>query len=302
MYEVTMDAVIPHYGELTQLLNILDCFQLADKPIGFGKIIVVENGQEANASNVTNLYPSLNIVYIYTETAGLTNARNMGVKSSEAKFILLLDNDLSFSKSFLSHYYDAFSQRGQMYFYGGQIEPVFESNPHEWLLDYCPTSVKGLFFDEDSETSKAEFLGGNHAISRKAIELLTKENGQVYDGESATAESGGIGEETRLQNYLLAKGFKGWKVSGATVLHPVPTKSLTYEWVCNRRYRAGVTTGCTELLTHKSVPVWLSKIFYSNYIKEQFFLLFSQRLALQYGVSRAWAKGAIDAIKNRTPS
>ncbi|NDW14291.1 glycosyltransferase [Alteromonas genovensis] len=300
MLDVTVDAVIPHYGELTQLLNILDCFQIADKPIGFGKIIIVENGQEANASNVGNLYPSLNIVYIHTETAGLTNARNIGVHSSEAKFILLLDNDLSFNKSFLSQYYEAFSKRGQMYFYGGQIEPVFESSPQEWLLDYCPTSVKGLFFDEDSETNKPEFLGGNHAISRKAIEFLIKENGQVYDGESATADSGGIGEETRLQSYLLAKGFKGWKVSEATVLHPVPTESLTYEWVCNRRYRAGVTAGSTELATHKSVPVWLSKIFYLSSIKEQAFLLFSKRLALKYGVSRAWAKGAIDAIKNRT--
>ncbi|MBT3136278.1 glycosyltransferase family 2 protein [Alteromonas sp. ALT199] len=302
MHVVTMDAVIPHYGELAQLLNILDCFQLADKPVGFEKIIVVENGQEANASNVGSLYPNLNIVYTYTETAGLTNARNIGVRSSQADFIVLLDNDLSFGEFFLRQYYEAFCKRGQMYFFGGQIEPVFESNPHEWLLDYCPTSVKGLFFDEDSETSKAEFLGGNHAISRKAIELLTNKNGQVYDGESATADSGGIGEETRLQNYLLANGFKGWKVSEATVLHPVPKESLTYAWVCNRRYRAGVTAGSTELLTHKSIPVWLFKIFYSNYIKEQVFLSFSQRLALKYGVSRAWAKGAIDAIKNRTPS
>ncbi|WP_218310136.1 glycosyltransferase family 2 protein [Alteromonas antoniana] len=295
---IKIDIIIPHFGDVLPLKNAINALTQLPSISFINKIIVVENGPLSGAKEVCEHNDKATIEHIYTPVPGLSNARNLGIKHSDADYLIFFDNDLGFADSTLEGYFNAFSDCGQEYFYGGPVEPVYETDPPEWKLKFVPPSVKGFSQgDTNFISDSAEFLGGNHALSRKSICELQEHFGSVYEGESATGkDGGGVGEEHRLQRKLLTLGFKSCYVADAKVYHPVPQSCLTHEWICNRRFRRGITDASNQKMFEsrfkiKGIPFWVWRKFIVSRLIEKVLIKVNPHIALKWGVQRAWSAG-----------
>lgn len=299
---VKIDIVVPHYGDINALADSFETLISSVSIHLINRIILVENGPKSGAKELCDDIVDVDVKYIYSETPGLSNARNLGIEQSDADFLIFFDNDLKYIENTLYAYATAFDKYGQKFFYGGPVEPIYEEAPQPWLLSYVPPSVKGFSLgDVDFTSDAAVFLGGNHALSREAISACIEDYQTVYEGESATGTSGGgVGEEHRLQNRLVQLGYKSCYVANAKVYHPVPRECLTHEWICNRRFRRGVTDAGKHKMFEakivlKNTPAWVYTKFVKNALLEKLFIAAYPRIALKYGVIRAWCQGVISA-------
>ncbi|HEY0663164.1 MAG TPA: hypothetical protein VGD18_01000, partial [Thiobacillaceae bacterium] len=82
---------------------------------------------------------------------------------------------------------------------------------------------------------------GNHALRRDVLLEMG-----FFDAIGATGTRGGVGEETRLQERILAGGRQLVYVAGAAVWHYVPASHCSPQWVLGRVFRHGLTRGLFE--------------------------------------------------------
>jgi glycosyltransferase involved in cell wall biosynthesis len=240
----TFDVVIPTYCRPELLLGLLRSIDDGIVPSSLGRVIVVENGHQSGAQDICALrFNNIQPIYVFVEQAGLSGARNCGARLSTEDVILFLDDDLKLSSDTLNAYSVAFARDGSRAFYGGPLTPDYESAPKECVLSLLPHSVTGFSLgDHDLRVDEPILLGGNFAIGRS---LLAEHGG--FDGVSAEGRnSGGVGEETRLQERMLERGVTGIYVAGANVKHHVPASSVSFRFALRRRWRTGFGEGQLE--------------------------------------------------------
>lgn len=269
--DFTVDVVIPTCGRPEILERTLRSMVEAEWPACMGTVFVVENAREAGAKQVCKVYvDKIPIHYIFEPKVGSSFARNAGVDASRADIIIFLDDDVKVAEQIFVAYTRAFSSNGLDFFYGGPVAPDYEQAPPAWLEAHLPPSAKG--FDLGvlvQEVQQGRFLGGNHAVPRK---LLAE--AELFDEVCAVGLGGALGEETRLQQRLLKKGYNGLYVPQALVWHYVPADRCTPEWALERSYRTGLTEGIVSVRERQpgrgvgGVPVWVWRLYFASRLHE----------------------------------
>jgi glycosyltransferase involved in cell wall biosynthesis len=93
--QYTIDVVIPAYNAGAFITQTLQSLLLQDMPIN--SVIVVNDGSiddtQAKVYAFQEQNPQLKIVLIHQDNAGLSTARNAGIRQSKADYIALLDAD-----------------------------------------------------------------------------------------------------------------------------------------------------------------------------------------------------------------
>lgn len=297
-----LDIVIPTYGDGTRLENTLLGLSRAKEIKNIGLVLVVENGKKFNAESVCKKFEELfSIKYIYTSKQGLVSARNVGVCNSISDYILFIDDDIEIHGNMLESYHQAINEHGDAYFYGGALYPDYEKTPPQWIVKYLPWSAKEYFIaSEKCIFAKPVFLGGNICVPKLALI-----NAGSFEGPCASGyNQGGVGEEMRLQEKLLAGGLKACWIPEASGKHWIPENKCNKEFVIQRYYRYGLTEAQNDKESYSmifNVPRWLyKKIFIENclFIYEK--MKFSKEIKLfelQISISRL--KGLIHGFKSR---
>lgn len=236
---ISVDVIIPQYKNVILLERTLCSLYEAILPEELETIWVVENGGKFGAEQCIAKFDSnISLKYIYLEEGNLSAARNAAVKASNADFLIFFDNDMRFPADVLQSYVNAFKRSGLSFFYGGPLEPDYEKQPEDWLYTFLPASARGFSLGEsDMIIDTPRFLGGNHALPRSLWELA----GGYDSGSVGGHNSGPVGEETRLMEYLLSKGKKGHYVSRAMVKHFVPESNCDEKWILKRAFRHGIS-------------------------------------------------------------
>lgn len=249
----TIAIVIPSYKRPALLNRLLESISKAIFPKSIQSIWIVENGEKSGAEDITSKWvEELPVQYVYDSVANVSNARNVGAKKAEADFVLFFDDDLRCDSNTLIAYDLAVQKYGLKYFFGGPLDIDYEEQPADWLMKYLPWSVQGMSRgDKECKVDEPIFLGGNHLVPRNALLSLGG-----YDEYCATEDGGAGGEETRLQNQLLASGFNGMYLPGAKVWHYVPKDRCSIEWALYRHYRNGLTDGIFAKEVKKNTDVF----------------------------------------------
>lgn len=93
--QYTIDVVIPAYNAGAYIMQTLQSVLLQDMPIQ--SVILVNDGSMDDTQSKVLAFqeqnPQLKIVLIHQDNAGLSSARNTGIKNSQADYIALLDAD-----------------------------------------------------------------------------------------------------------------------------------------------------------------------------------------------------------------
>ncbi|MCI0358775.1 MAG: glycosyltransferase family 2 protein [Planctomycetaceae bacterium] len=215
-------------------------------PVGTSwEIVVVNNRCTDNTDEIIAAHArSLPVRRVFEEKQGQSHARNAAAMAARGELIIWTDDDVLVDSKWLVEMLAAARARPEFSFFGGPIEPWFEHDPPQWLLDNWP-AINGAFAFRDLGNDEFEFdlkrlpYGANYAM-RTSVQRAFPYNPKL--GRVATGEI--RGEETDVLHKLLAAGHRGWWVPASKVKHFIPAERLTLDYI--RRFFHGI--GQTEFI------------------------------------------------------
>ncbi len=266
-----MDIAIPQYKSIEMLKRCLSSLANINIPNNVDTIWIVENGGVFGAHSIVESFkPLIPVKYLNLDEGNLSKARNLALATSTSDIIFFFDNDITFDENSLVSYFNSLElYKGQQIgFFGGPLTPLYERPPANYLKPYLPKSVVGYHpFNYDKVVDSPDFLGGNHGI----LVSLAKSIGGYDVGSASGNNSGLVGEETRLMEKIISKGYTGLFCFGANVHHYIPKDNCTTTWTLKRTYRHGLTDSILEGPTKGrslfNIPLYLYKMFVVNTLK-----------------------------------
>jgi glycosyltransferase involved in cell wall biosynthesis len=232
------------------LAKTLDQMQQLQVPAGLQwEIVVVNNRCTDNTDEILDGYTErLPVRRVFEEKQGQSHARNAAAIAARGELILWTDDDVLVDPHWLAELVAAARSQPALSFFGGPIEPWFEIDPPQWLLDNWQ-ALNGAYAFRDLGDQPFEFdlqrlpYGANYAV-RTSVQREFPYNPRL--GRVATGEI--RGEETDVLHKLLAAGHRGAWVPTAKVEHFIPRERLTLDYI--RRFFHGI--GQTEFIRNRS--------------------------------------------------
>ncbi len=223
------------------LARVLDSLTALRVPPGLTfEVLVVDNGsRDGTGECVAGFAGRLPIRCVREEVAGLSQARNRGVREARGDLILWTDDDVLVDPGWLSAYWQAAAAQPEAAFFGGRVTPVLEGPSPAWVTQNRDL-LEHLLAERDFGDAPFAFspdderlpFGANFAV-RAAVQRR-----HAYDtdlGVSPTLRRSG--EETAVLRAILREGGSGWWVPQAAVAHFFPLKRQTFAYVL-QHYRA----------------------------------------------------------------
>lgn len=265
-------AVIATHGRPALLSKTLDSLSQCEIPSSYRELLVVENGARQGAEKVvSDCAPALKAKYLHFANANKSAALNYAIENAEQDLIVFFDDDIRFDKAVLKHYEIASRDRQSGIFYGGPFNVDYEKVPEDWIV--LPPSARGWELAEPKHRGKKPwFAGFNWAAFKTDIDLAGGFDPRFGPGGT----SKGRGQETTMQEALLAHHVRSEYVPDALVWHYVPASRCSVEWSLQRAFENGIKDGSN--LANQSrkifgVPRWLYRKLATEFFMWMFFRL-----------------------------
>ncbi len=174
--------------------------------------------------------------YVEVDTPGLSNARNVAARKTEATWLVFLDDDAVAAPDWLSGYHESLSQLGgQVGAIGGRVSVESDAPKPNWLhvrlLVYLSAFYQGDEIQELPPTLTP--AGANMAVRR---DLLLESGG--FDprlGRNGPGTKSLLsGEESSLFQFLHSRGEKVFYTPRAQVKHFIAPERLRQAWFRRR--------------------------------------------------------------------
>jgi glycosyltransferase involved in cell wall biosynthesis len=176
---------------------------------------------------------------LFEPTPGKSHALNLAIREAQGEYLLFTDDDVSIDRGWLAAYCGAFERWPEAAFFGGRIEPWYETPPPDWVVANFGV-LEGMlalrdFGDEERLFLQGEMpFGANMALPRSVFDNHT------FDAELGPNEDTHLrGEETDLLARLVAEGQTGVWVPEAGIRHITPAERMTSRYVWNYGYGNG---------------------------------------------------------------
>jgi GT2 family glycosyltransferase len=236
-------VLIAACGQPAVLQRTLRSLSECEKPVGFGGVIVVENGPRCGLDAIVGSFGSgCRFQYRYSEPPNKSLALNRALREIGDPLVFFTDDDVLVPPRTLVAYAEAAAQCSGGEFYGGPISPDYESDPPPaWLKPLLPRSAGGWQLDVTQKTpiTQPEFIGPNMAAFAADVLRVGGFDTRLGPGRHMRSP----GEDTEIQERLLAHGVRGYYVPDAAIRHLVRAGSASVEFAIQRAERNGVYWG-----------------------------------------------------------
>lgn len=229
-------SVICTYNRYDFLEESLNSLLAQDMDPSEFEIIVVDNSPDFDlAATYQAKLGGGRVNYLIERIAGLSNARNVGLRTSTAKIVHFLDDDAVAKPDLLTRLVQAFDFFGdEAGVVGGQVLPLWGAPRPAWLADNLLGFLSVVDWGGELRLAgPGEWLAGaNIAFNREVVLKLgafSTDLGRKGGGASLLSN-----EEAALVEQLHAAGFKSVYAPAASVDHFVPPERLTREWFRRR--------------------------------------------------------------------
>lgn len=240
-------VLIAACGQPSLLKRTLESLAAAEKPAEYAGTIVVENGPRWGlAAVVAEFAPHYRFQYLYSEPANKSLALNRAIERLGDALVVFTDDDVQVPAQTLVTYARAAAGRTRGEFYGGPIVPDYEGDPPPpWLVPLLPRSAGGWRLDVCGKLpiSKPEFIGPNMAAFAADLRAVGGFDTQLGPGHHMPAP----GEDTEIQERLLARGATGYYLPDAAIQHFVRSANTTAQFAVHRAERNGVYWGISQM-------------------------------------------------------
>lgn len=303
--------VIPTYNRSLMVERLLiNLAQCAFPPNV--EIYVVENGPRGSSENVCNANTAGNRVrYLHSQIGGRAKASNFAIQHSGADFFIFFDDDITFPATIVETYVEAAQRYHQGHFFGGPLIADAEAPCPPHLVPYLPASARGRSLadhETEVETSRFDFFfGGNWAAFGADLFKVG-----LYDENlgAAPRKYSPVGDETELQQRLIAAGVRPIYLPDAFIHHFVGKECYTEKWIGNLRFRYGITdwiiAGKTGQRGYEilSIPLWATGAIAKQNIKLLIARLFGFSIERRTGIKMriAYLAGWLYAAWTRSRS
>jgi glycosyltransferase involved in cell wall biosynthesis len=190
-------------------------------------LVVDNNSTDDTPAVVESCQGSLPVRYLCEKQQGKSHALNRGFSECRGELVLMTDDDVDVTGSWLADYFHAARQFPEAAFFGGRIETRWEEPPPEWLavnagwLDSTPVLDWGREPQRLTlEAGRAFLVGANMAVRRSAFAAgfrFREDLGPIGRYRDARAQHGG--EEGEWQSRVLASGMSGMYLPEPLVYH-----------------------------------------------------------------------------------
>jgi glycosyltransferase involved in cell wall biosynthesis len=208
------------------------------------EVLVVNNNSTDETESVTRRHmANLPLRLIAEPRQGKSFALNTAMDAARGAVVVWTDDDVLVDAGWLSAYAATARDAPEHAFWGGPIEPLFETLPPCWVEAWPAAKLLFAACDFGSEPlelcPKRLALGANFAV-RTEVQRQFRYDTQL--GRTASTQLGG--EELDVQLRMLQAGWRGGWVPSARVRHVVPSERFELDFL--RRFFHGL--GCTAAL------------------------------------------------------
>jgi len=204
------------------------------------EVLVVDNGSSDETSAVIRNFASqMPIRSIREEVAGLSHARNAGVRHARGDYLIWTDDDVLVDEYWLDAYWCAFNGHPGAAFFGGRVHPVLEPPTPAWLSDNLDL-LENLLAARDFGDEPFEIHGDDDRLPFGASYAVrtSDQRRHSYDPELGVSPTlRRSGEETQVLRAIMDEGGVGRWVPNAKVSHIIPARRQTLAYVVEH-YRA----------------------------------------------------------------
>jgi glycosyltransferase involved in cell wall biosynthesis len=231
---MTISVVICTRNRRRLLQNTLKSLCGAEPPkhMKWELIIVLNDCTDDSQGVVAQFKDRLPIVCATESRPGLSYARNRAIELLLGKLVIWTDDDVRVSCEWLRGYEEAFLRWPEASIFGGPIQPEFENQAPEWLVnnwELCGSAFAARSVPEDQAPISLDYLpyGANFAI-RTSVQReflfdvrLGRRPNISWFGE----------EELEVLRAILATGRTGRWVPSAMVYHVMPQERQTIAYL-----------------------------------------------------------------------
>ncbi len=235
--------LIPTHNRNELLERTLNSLSECEFPNEYEKTIVIENGGEFGASNITDKFKNINVQYLYSEEGNKSLALNKALTYiNDDTFIFFTDDDVRFNQNILIEYVNTSKKFKNYFIYGGPMGVDYdEGAPESWLIEYLPRPAKGWSLGNKQliTTDNFTFLGCNWGAFAEDIKKYNGFDANFGPGDNTL----GVGQESSMQRSMFEKGWKKCYIPDALVWHYVPKIKSNKEFALRHIYKTGVMFG-----------------------------------------------------------
>lgn len=226
------------YNRYDLLPKAIDSVIKQDFPVDQYEVLVIDNtpnAEEGEGKKIQEKYADIsNLTYVFEKTAGLSNARNVAMNMTSAKYISYIDDDAITLKNWLSNVVLAFESFENVGVVGGKIAPMWEIQRPAWLNDQLTGHVSVVDWSGELRIATDEewFAGANISFRRDVLLEsggFSTSLGRVGNGNSLMSN-----EEVEVLKYIKETGCKAVYAPEAVVDHLVEEKRLRRDWFRRR--------------------------------------------------------------------
>lgn len=202
---------------------LADClFSVAGQRSAPGEVVVVDNSRDGNAKAVCGQFPDVR--YVHEPRAGLSVARNAGIKAARGEIVAFTDDDVELHPSWTAEIARAFAERN-VEALTGLVLPArldtaaqccFQFAMGGFGTTFVPLTFERRFFEETRPSGAHVWkigAGANMAFRRSLFERIG-----LFD-ERLGAGAAGCSEDSELWYRLLATGGACLYEPRAVVFH-----------------------------------------------------------------------------------
>jgi len=230
-----ISVIICTYNRADSLRITLESARGIRVPAGVTwELLLVDNNSTDSTADVCKSFAGeLPVRYLRETRQGLSCARNLGIQEAAGNIIAFTDDDVNIAPEWLAELWGAAIAHPEADFFGGRIEPCWESEPPAWIARHSADILAGitiefslgdkeLYMDRDRP-----FFGANMAYRHAAMLRM----GTFREELGMKGNMLGGHEETEYMRRLLAAGSKGLYVPGMLIHHRNRTERITEGYV-----------------------------------------------------------------------
>lgn len=113
-------VVIPNYNGIAYIKNCLDSLLKEQEKTSFKVIVVDNHSTDGSKEVVIQDYPSVKLI-AFDENTGFCKAVNAGIEASDTEYVILLNNDTTVEKGFVSELEKVMDQKPKAFSAGSKM-------------------------------------------------------------------------------------------------------------------------------------------------------------------------------------
>jgi glycosyltransferase involved in cell wall biosynthesis len=216
------------------------------------EVLVVDNNSTDETAEIVQRLAQdspIRIRYAFEPAQGLSNARNCGIRESDATHLIFIDDDIHAAPRWLSAYADIFSTK-DCDAAGGRILVESPKPIPAWIRPEMMGFLGQLDYGEAPlalDGRNRHPFGGNMAFHRRALALVGDFDPDLgRKGEGASPDELFKGEETEYFRQLAIRGGSIWYAPNAVVKHLILPYQLKRRFFLTIHYNQGYQSAALE--------------------------------------------------------